>query len=64
MCKNIGKSVSKNVSGKYSQKLIDHDKQSSTNAHIKLLLKNNSKNSRINSKTAEATGHLIKLQAQ
>ena len=30
--KNIAKSISKNLSGKYSQKLIDHAKQSTTAA--------------------------------
>ena len=28
MVKNIGKSISKNLSGKYSQKLLDHAKKS------------------------------------
>ena len=52
MGKNIGKHRSKNVSGKYSQKVLDHAKKSATNA-----LKISSK--RIIQKTAEATGHLI-----
>ena len=30
MFKNIGKNISKNLSCKYSQKLIDHAKQSAT----------------------------------
>ena len=30
MVKNIGKSRSKNLSGKYSQNLLDHAKQSET----------------------------------
>ena len=30
MGKNIGKSISKNLSGKYSQQLLDHAKQSAT----------------------------------
>ena len=38
MVKNIGKSISKNLSGIYSQKLLDHAKQSATDA-----LKNSSK---------------------
>ena len=29
---NIGKNTSKNVSGKYSQKLLDHAKKSATDA--------------------------------
>ena len=32
MSKNVGKNVSKNLRGKYSQKLIDHAKQSATDA--------------------------------
>ena len=31
-CKSIGNNISKNLSGKYSQKLLDHAKQSATNA--------------------------------
>ena len=42
--KNNGKSISKNVSGKYSQKLLDHAEQSAT-VHLKVL--------------EEATGGLI-----
>ena len=38
MTKNIGKSISKNSSGNYSQKFLDHAKQSPTDA-----LKNASK---------------------
>lgn len=29
--KNIGKNISKSLRGKYSQTLLDHDKQSATN---------------------------------
>ena len=43
--KNSGKTISKNLRGKYSQKLLDHDKQSATDA-----LK------RVIQKTAETTG--------
>ena len=32
MGKNIGKNICKNLSGKYSQKLLDHAKQSATDA--------------------------------
>ena len=32
MGKNIGKYISKNLSSKYSQKLLDHAKQSTTDA--------------------------------
>ena len=32
MGKSVGKSMSKNVSGEYSQKLLDHAEQSATNA--------------------------------
>ena len=48
---NNGKDISKNLSGKYSQKLLDHDKQSAVDA-----LKTSSK--RIIQKTAEAAGDL------
>ena len=44
--------MSQNLSGKYSQKLIDHAKQSATNA-FKFASK------RAIQKTTEATGHLI-----
>ena len=30
--RNIGENISKNLKGKYSQKLIDHDKQSAADA--------------------------------
>ena len=52
MVKNIGKNISKNLSRKYSHKLLDHAKQSATDA-----LKITSK--RVIQKTAEATGDLI-----
>ena len=52
MGKNIDKNISKGLSGKYSQKLLDHAKQSATDA-----LKTSSK--RFIQKTAEATGDLI-----
>ena len=32
ICKNIAKNISKNENGKYSQKLLDHTKQSATDA--------------------------------
>ena len=32
MGKKVGKRISKNVSGKYNQKLLDHGKQSATDA--------------------------------
>ena len=32
MGKNIGKNIIKNLNGKYSQKLLDHGKQSATDA--------------------------------
>ena len=32
MGKTIAKNISKNLSGKYSQKFLDHDKQSATDA--------------------------------
>ena len=52
MCKNVGKNISKNLSGKYSQNLLDHAKKSAIDA-----LKTSSK--RVIHKTAEATGDLI-----
>ena len=52
MGKNIGGNISKNLSGKYSQKPLDHAKKSATDA-----LKTFSK--RVIQKTAEATGDLI-----
>ena len=51
-CKNIGKDISKNLSGKYGQNLPDHAKQSATDS-IKTVSK------REIQKTAEATGDLI-----
>ena len=36
MGKNIGKNTKKNLSGKYSQKLLNHAKQSATDALILL----------------------------
>ena len=52
MIKNIGKNISENLSGKYRQKLIDHPKQSATDA-----LKTCSK--KAIQKTTKATGDLI-----
>ena len=49
--KNIGRNVSKNLGGKYKQKLLDHSKQSATDA-LKIPEK-------VIQKTAEATGDLI-----
>ena len=52
MGKNIDINISKNVSGKYIQKLLDHAQQSATDA-----LKTTTK--REIQKTAKATGDLI-----
>ena len=52
IAKSIGTNISKPSSGKYSQKLLDHAKQSATDAP-----KTTSK--RVIQKTAEATGDLI-----
>ena len=52
MGRYIGKNISKNLIGKYSQKLLDHAKKSAIDA-----LKTTSK--RVIQKTAEATGDLI-----
>ena len=49
MNKNIGKNISKNLSGKYSKSLLDHVKQSATDA-IKCFSESNSKNYRGNMK--------------
>ena len=52
MGKKIGRYISKTLSSKYGQKVIDHSKKSAINA-----LKNFSK--RVIQKTAEANGDLI-----
>ena len=52
MGKNIGKNINKILSGKYGQKLLNHAKQSATDA-----IKTSSK--RFIQKTAEATDDLI-----
>ena len=52
MGKIIGKNISKNLSSKYSQKRLDHTKQSATDEH-----KTTSK--RAIRKIAEATGVLV-----
>ena len=52
MDNNIGENISKNLSGKYAQKLLDHVKISATDA-----LKTSSK--RVIQKTTEATVDLI-----
>ena len=52
MGKNIDKNICKNLSGKYNQKILDHARQSATDA-----LKTTSK--RVIQNTAEATGDLI-----
>ena len=49
MGKDVGNNISKNLSGKYSKKLLDHDKQSATDA-----FKTGSK--KAIQKAAEATG--------
>ena len=57
MGKNCGKNISKNLSGKYSQKPLDHAKQSPTDAF-------KTASEKTIQKTAEGTGNkiLIKLQ--
>ena len=52
MGKNAGKIIIKNLSSKYSQKILDHPKQSAIYS-----LKTSSK--RVISKTVEASGNLI-----
>ena len=51
MAKNIGKNISKILSGKYSQKPLDHAK------YLQDVLKTSSK--RVTQKTIEVTGDLI-----
>ena len=53
MSRNIGKYINKNSSGKYSQKIVDHGKQSAIDA-LKTVQQ------RAIQKTAEATGDLIR----
>ena len=48
MGKDVGNNISKNLSGKYSKKLLDHDKQSATDAFKTGSKKSNSKSSRSN----------------
>ena len=46
MGKNIGKNISKNLSGKYNQKVLNHTKQSATDAlktTSKKVIKSNSR---------------------
>ena len=52
MSKSLGKRISKNLVGKYSQKRLDYAKQSVSDA-----IKTTSK--RATKKTAKTTGHLI-----
>ena len=55
MGKNIGKIISKNLSGTYSQELLDHVKKSATDA-----LKTTSE--KVFQEIAEATGHLFAIK--
>ena len=55
MCKKIGENISEHLSGKYSQKLLDHVKQSATNT-----LKTTS--NKVIQRTAETTGDLIGIK--
>ena len=52
LLKRMGKNISKSLNSKYSQQILDHAKQSATDA-----LKTSSK--RVIRKTAEATDDLI-----
>ena len=54
MGKNIGKNISKSLSGIYNQKLLHHPKQSATDAP-----KKSNWRRRATQKTAEETGDLI-----
>ena len=53
--KNVGKNINRSLSGKYRQKILDHAKQSATDA-----FKTSSK--RLIQKKAEATGYLILIK--
>ena len=48
MTKNIDKDINKKLSGKYSQKILDHTKESAADALKTASMKNDSKNSRNN----------------
>ena len=52
MSKHISKNISNYFSGKWGQQLLDHDKQSATDAHI-------TSSKAVIQKPAEATGDLI-----
>ena len=52
LAKNIGQNISKSLNSKYSQNLLDHAKQSATDA-----FKTSSR--RVIQKTVDATGYLI-----
>ena len=52
MGKNIGENISKSLNSKYSQKLLDHANQSTTDAF-------ETSSKRVIQETAEATGDLI-----
>ena len=52
MGKNIGKNISKSLNSKYSQKLLDHAKQSVTDSF-------KTSSERVIQKAAEATSDLI-----
>ena len=44
-CKNADKNISKNLSNKYTQTLLDHPRNSAADTHLKLLKKDKFKNS-------------------
>ena len=48
LAKNISKNISKSLSGNYNQKLIDHAKQSTTDAFKTASKRSNSKQSKSN----------------
>ena len=48
MTKNIDKDINKKLSGNYSQKILDHTKESAADALKTASMKNDSKNSRNN----------------
>ena len=59
--KNIGKDISKNLTSKYSQKLLDHPKRLATDA-IKTALKRQLKKKKNTKKPAEVTGDLMMMK--
>ena len=68
MCKNSGKNISKHLNGKYSQKLLDHAKQSATDAFktasIRAVQKTESTGDLIGNKNADKISKVSKNSQQ